>query len=122
MSGTAPWEELSQEGGTSGRKEVGQAQYPQLHLALEPMDRWTGGPHMDGGQALCFLSDPNRSGPTEFILYLLPTRKPDFLLGEVRNEAQLSNRSIRNSNTEVSLSSLEYECFDPVEVLGLRTF
>lgn len=51
MSGTAPWEELSQEGGTSGR-EVGRAQYPQLHLTLEPMDRWTGGPHMEGGQAL----------------------------------------------------------------------
>lgn len=53
MSGPAPWEELSQEGGTSRRKEVGQAQYPQLHLALEPMDRWTGRPHMEGGQALC---------------------------------------------------------------------
>lgn len=53
MSGTAPWEELSQEGGASGRKDVGRAQRPQPHLALEAVGRWVGGPHMDGGQARC---------------------------------------------------------------------
>lgn len=55
MSGPAPWEELSQEGGTSGRKEVGQAQYPQLHLALEPMDRWTGDPIWRVARPLVFF-------------------------------------------------------------------